>query len=118
MATHSSILATHSSILAWRILWTEEPDGLQSVVLQTVRHNWVTKSISDRVYQVKGTLSLQLGHRKGVNGRKEISDQGRVVLAAGMKSLRSILYSMRPCSRSNMHSVKDLAQLSLLPSSP
>ena len=23
--------ATHSSILAWRIAWTEEPDGLQSV---------------------------------------------------------------------------------------
>ena len=24
-------MATHSSILAWRILWTEEPAGLQSV---------------------------------------------------------------------------------------
>ena len=24
-------MATHSSILAWRILWTEEPRGLQSV---------------------------------------------------------------------------------------
>ena len=24
-------MATHSSILAWRIPWTEEPDGLQSV---------------------------------------------------------------------------------------
>ena len=24
-------LATHSSILAWRIPWTEEPGGLQSV---------------------------------------------------------------------------------------
>ena len=23
-------MATHSSILAWRISWTEEPDGLQS----------------------------------------------------------------------------------------
>ena len=23
-------MATHSSILAWRILWTEEPGGLQS----------------------------------------------------------------------------------------
>ena len=25
------VMATHSSILAWRILWTEEPGGLQSV---------------------------------------------------------------------------------------
>ena len=28
-------LATHSSILAWRILWTEEPVGLQSTELHT-----------------------------------------------------------------------------------
>ena len=26
--------ATHSSILAWKILWTEEPGGLQSMGLQ------------------------------------------------------------------------------------
>ena len=30
----------HSSILAWRIPWTEEPSGLQSMGLQRVRHNW------------------------------------------------------------------------------
>ena len=35
-------MATHFSILAWEILWTEEPDRLQSVGLQRVRHNWVT----------------------------------------------------------------------------
>ena len=29
-------MATHSSILAWRIPWTEEPDGLQSMGLQRV----------------------------------------------------------------------------------
>ena len=27
-------MATHSSILAWEILWTEEPSGLQSMELQ------------------------------------------------------------------------------------
>ena len=31
--------ATHSSILAWRIQWTEEPDGLQSTGSQRVRHD-------------------------------------------------------------------------------
>ena len=31
--------ATHSSILAWRIPWTEEPGGLQSMGLQRVGHN-------------------------------------------------------------------------------
>ena len=28
-------MATHSSIVAWRILWTEEPSGLESMGLQT-----------------------------------------------------------------------------------
>ena len=36
-------MATHSSILAWRIPWTEDPGGLQSMSLQTVGHNWVTE---------------------------------------------------------------------------
>ena len=31
-------MATHSSILAWRIPWTEEPGGLQSMGLQRIRH--------------------------------------------------------------------------------
>ena len=31
--------ATHSSILAWRIPWTEEPGGLQSIGLQSVGHD-------------------------------------------------------------------------------
>ena len=31
-------MATHSSI-AWRIPWTEEPGGLQSMGLQRVRHD-------------------------------------------------------------------------------
>ena len=31
--------ATHSSILAWRIPWTEEPGGLQSMESQRVRHD-------------------------------------------------------------------------------
>ena len=32
-------MATHSSILAWRIPWTEEPDGLQPMGSQRVRHD-------------------------------------------------------------------------------
>ena len=32
-------MATHSSILAWRIPWTEEPGGLQSIESQRVRHD-------------------------------------------------------------------------------
>ena len=32
-------MATHSSILAWRVPWTEEPGGLQSMGSQRVRHD-------------------------------------------------------------------------------
>ena len=35
-------MATHSSILAWRIPWTEEPGGLQSMGSQRVEHDWAT----------------------------------------------------------------------------
>ena len=35
-------MAIYSSIPAWRIPWTEEPDELQSMGLQRVRHNWMT----------------------------------------------------------------------------
>ena len=36
-------MATHSSILAWRIPWTEEPGGLQSVESRTY-NNWFSHS--------------------------------------------------------------------------
>ena len=36
-------MATNSSILAWRIPWTEDPGRLQSMELQRVRRNLVTK---------------------------------------------------------------------------
>ena len=39
-------LSTHSSILAWRIPQTEEPDGLQSVGLQRVGHDWATNTFN------------------------------------------------------------------------
>ena len=32
-------MVTHFSILAYKISWTEEPGGLQSMVLQRVRHD-------------------------------------------------------------------------------
>ena len=33
-------MATHSSILAWKISWTGEPGGLQSMRLQRVSHDF------------------------------------------------------------------------------
>ena len=36
-------MATHSSVLAWKIPWTEEAGGLQSMGLQRIRHNLASK---------------------------------------------------------------------------
>ena len=36
-------MAAHSRILTWRIPWTEEPGGLQSMTLQRVEHDLTTK---------------------------------------------------------------------------
>ena len=46
-------MVTHSSILAWRIPWTE-PDGLQSMGLQRVRHDW---ALNNNKYISKAKLS-------------------------------------------------------------
>ena len=35
-------MVPHSSTLAWKIPWTEEPGGLQSMGLRRVGHYWVT----------------------------------------------------------------------------
>ena len=39
-------MAAHPSILAWRIPWTEEPGGLQSMGSQRVGHDWVTNTFT------------------------------------------------------------------------
>ena len=36
-------MATYSNIVAWKIPWTEDPDGLQSIGLKRVRHDRVSK---------------------------------------------------------------------------
>ena len=42
-------MATHSSILTWEISWTEKPGGLQSMGLQRVGHNLVTKTTTNQL---------------------------------------------------------------------
>ena len=49
-------MATHSSIFAWKIPWTEEPGGQQSMRSQTVRHNWVTMHTHVCAYTYMCTL--------------------------------------------------------------
>ena len=41
-------MAPHSSTLAWKIPWTEEPGRLQSMGLQRVGHDLMTKQLQDQ----------------------------------------------------------------------
>ena len=46
-------MATHASIFTWKIPWTEEPGGLQSMGSQRVRHDW-----RDLTHQIRSDQSL------------------------------------------------------------
>ena len=59
-------MATHSSILTWRILWTEEPGGLQSMGSQS----WTRLSTA-----WQGPASDQ-GEAVSETGREEGADGG------------------------------------------
>ena len=51
-------MATHSSILTWKIPWTEEPDGLQSIGSQRVEHNWVTNTNNPYLLGIKSNAEF------------------------------------------------------------
>ena len=45
-------MAIHSSILAWKIPWAKEPDGLQPMGSQRVRHNCARTRYAMELFQV------------------------------------------------------------------
>ena len=55
--------APHSSTLAWKIRWTEEPGGLQSMGLWRVWHDWATSLSLSRIGEGKATHSRVLAWR-------------------------------------------------------
>ena len=46
-------MATHPRILAWRIPWTEESGGLQSIGSQRVGHDWIDLACTHMSFQLK-----------------------------------------------------------------
>ena len=56
-------MATHSSILAWKIPWTEDPDRLQSMGSQRVRHDWETSLTHSLI--ITYNYKIQPVHSKG-----------------------------------------------------
>ena len=55
-------MATHSSILAWKIPWTQEPGGLQSIGSEGAGHRRATEHMQKRHMQKSGDeRELRLG---------------------------------------------------------
>ena len=53
-------MVTHSSVLTWRVPWTEEPGGLQSIGSQRVGHDFTTEYIHILLTQHYKSTILQL----------------------------------------------------------
>ena len=70
-------MATHSSILAWRIPWTEEPGGLQSMGLQRVWHDWETNTSSFHFHYHLHVLGFP-GILPVKNPPAEVEDMGSI----------------------------------------
>ena len=51
-------MATYSSLLAWKIPRIEEPGGLQSMELQRIRHDLVTKQQQERAWEYVVSCAL------------------------------------------------------------
>ena len=49
------VMATHSSILAWRILWTVEPGGLQSMEVQRAGCSWACTDTHNQTIGSQGS---------------------------------------------------------------
>ena len=92
-------MATHSSILAWRIPWTEEPGGLQSMRSQRVGPDW-----SD------------LTHTQGEKERKgkEKRTVGQMVFFLFFSSCLALPHSRMLCFHPSTHiPISNLCSLSL-----
>ena len=73
-------MATHSSILAWRIPWTEEPGGLQSMESPRVGHNLATEHAKKRHQRA---CSLSLSFRQGRTQQEGVTGQPEREASAG-----------------------------------
>ena len=90
---HGNLL---SSILAWRIPWTEEPGGLQSMGLQRVRHDW--RDLAFHLWEVGGGLSLSLrGDLLELNGKARCPAKGVIPRHWGLPTSPVCLVA-EPCA--------------------
>ena len=83
-------LATHSNILAWRIPWTQEPDGLQSMWSQEIGHDWeIMQQQSEKLSSI--TFSFCVGFKSPIFCQDVEFQIGRLDLGTGDKGVKGSL---------------------------
>ena len=114
-------IASHSSILAWRIPWTEEPGGWQSVGLQRVRYAWQTNTQGVQytflIYTVKWLFSLVSQMVKYLPAMQETEVQSlgqELPLEQRMATQSNILAWRIPWKRKKSDKTKELTISTLL----
>ena len=65
-------MAICSRMLIWKIPWTEEPDGLQSIGAQSIKHDCMTEHTSNPLFPA---ISAIQGWKKAC-GSAEVLQQG------------------------------------------
>ena len=85
-------MATHYSILAWRIPWTEEPGGLQSMGSQSDRTEWLTLS-QIRTRLVEKSLQMKWQKEQTKTDRKLFwGGQKRILKTNKQKSFKPSMF--------------------------
>ena len=76
-------MATHSSVLTWKIPWSEELDGLQSMGLRRVRHDCTTNTFTSFSHlDILDCLSSHMYiHNEGSQGCVEILPTASVAIS-------------------------------------
>ena len=86
-------MATHSSILAWRIPWTAEPDGLQSMGSHRVGHDWSNlvpccpgklTSLSRLLQSGPHCITLIMASTNLLHGRKAMTNLNSMLKSRGI----------------------------------
>ena len=84
-------MATHSSILAWRIPWTEEPGGIQSIGSQRVKHEW-----SDLACMFRQQVCFKgIGKQTGKPSSKMWSEKSRQEVHFSKKYNSNSIYKIK-----------------------
>ena len=102
-------MATHSSILAWRIPWTEEPGGLQSMGSQRDTTEWTTNKDGQCAYGSKAKIKcLQFwtrnrNHTNGINWEAEVRDGMR---QTGEQHLIIVMLQRREATKTTCEEIK------------